>query len=135
MKHSIRYSFICGIFLATMSVPSMAEYRCGWLENPTPGNWWLTDRDRAWIISMQGMYSLADEYWDFLPTPKQSQFVSTNLNGNYGYSCACLHVTTQVRYSHELEETRGYITRIHKKGKSLPLKQCLDDVNLGSPPK
>ena len=33
---------------------ALAEERCGWLENPTPGNWWLRDARGLWIISAQG---------------------------------------------------------------------------------
>ena len=34
--------------------PVLAEERCGWLENPTPGNWWLKDAHAFWIIATQG---------------------------------------------------------------------------------
>ncbi|MBL7685903.1 MAG: DUF4087 domain-containing protein, partial [Deltaproteobacteria bacterium] len=30
------------------------ETRCGWIDNPTPANWDLTDRDRTWTIGVQG---------------------------------------------------------------------------------
>lgn len=30
------------------------ETRCGWLENPSPANMWLIDRDDTWAISVQG---------------------------------------------------------------------------------
>ncbi|HZZ21159.1 MAG TPA: DUF4087 domain-containing protein [Roseiarcus sp.] len=33
---------------------AVAEERCGWLENPTPGNWWLRDARALWAISAQG---------------------------------------------------------------------------------
>ena len=29
---------------------ALAETRCGWVVNPTPGNWWLNDRDGSWIF-------------------------------------------------------------------------------------
>ncbi|MCZ8486886.1 DUF4087 domain-containing protein [Vibrio lentus] len=29
------------------------ETRCGWLENPSPANMWLIDRDGTWNISVQ----------------------------------------------------------------------------------
>jgi hypothetical protein len=33
-----------------------AERRCGWLENPTPANLWLLDREAEWLLSAQGGY-------------------------------------------------------------------------------
>ena len=30
--------------------PAGAERRCGWLSNPTPANYWLSDRDGEWTI-------------------------------------------------------------------------------------
>lgn len=30
------------------------ENRCGWVDNPTPANWWLTDRDGEWVIGVPG---------------------------------------------------------------------------------
>ena len=37
------------LILAGLATASAAENRCGWLVNPTPGNWWLTDRDGTWF--------------------------------------------------------------------------------------
>ncbi|HEU4404836.1 MAG TPA: DUF4087 domain-containing protein [Polyangiaceae bacterium] len=65
------------------------ETRCGWFENPTPANAWLTDRDGEWLISMQGGYH-ADGDWP--PAFKRRQWVHTN-GGSYGYGCACMHVS------------------------------------------
>src|SRR5262245_20967552 len=38
--------------------PSTAKFerRCGWVDNPTPSNWWLVDRDGEWEIGLQGGY-------------------------------------------------------------------------------
>ena len=108
----------------SVSVSSVAgEYRCGWLENPTPANWWLTDKDKSWVISTQGGYSIKDKYWDNLPEIEDDEFVKTNIH--YGYSCACLTVTTDAK--------KGRILKILKKGKQLLLKRCLEDVNLSCP--
>lgn len=27
-----------------------AETRCGWLQNPTPANWWQDDRGGTWTL-------------------------------------------------------------------------------------
>ena len=48
-------------FLALAMLPARAsENRCGWLVNPTPGNWWLTDRDGTWTLATQGMEASDD---------------------------------------------------------------------------
>jgi hypothetical protein len=43
-------------FASLAAVPALAERRCGWLENPTPANYCLTDRDGEWTIGVQGGY-------------------------------------------------------------------------------
>ncbi|QRP65722.1 DUF4087 domain-containing protein [Rhodanobacter sp. FDAARGOS 1247] len=62
--------------------------RCGWFENPTPGNATLTDRDGEWEIGIQGGHQ-ADGDW---PEFSDAQWVETN--GHYGYGCACMTMTT-----------------------------------------
>ncbi|MCA1589275.1 MAG: DUF4087 domain-containing protein [Acidobacteria bacterium] len=64
------------------------ETRCGWYENPTPGNVWFRDRDGEWTIGIQGGYQVEGE-WDG-PYFKDSQWVRTNVN--YGYGCACMRL-------------------------------------------
>lgn len=73
--------------LALLALPAMAETRCGWFSNPTPGNAWLTDRDGEWIVGTQGG-AQADGDW---PSFADSQWVATN--GSYGYGCACMDVS------------------------------------------
>ena len=36
--------------------PDKTEKRCGYLANPTPANWWLTDHHGEWTIGVQGGY-------------------------------------------------------------------------------
>ncbi len=110
-------ALIVGMVLMT-AMPSLAvEKRCGWLDNPTPANWWLTDADGQWTISAQGGYQA--QGMDNIPEFKSSQFVKTN--GNYGYTCACMDVTTSNRISR--------IRRIYSV-EPLTLKQCRQDPNL-----
>ena len=71
-------------FAADPSGAGQPERRCGWFENPTPGNATLTDRDGAWEIATQGGHQ-ADGDW---PEFADAQWVATN--GHYGYGCACL---------------------------------------------
>jgi hypothetical protein len=52
--------------LSIFALPAnAAETRCGWLQNPTPANWWLTDRDGTWTISAQG--DIKQEEWTIYP--------------------------------------------------------------------
>lgn len=50
--------------LSTAQADEGFQRRCGWFDNPSPGNVWLIDRDGEW----------------------------THTNMNYGYGCACLDV-------------------------------------------
>ena len=92
---------------ASQPMPSLAktgaqqiETRCGWLSNPTPANIWLDDRDGNWTISVQGGYSL-DEEWPW-PAFKKGQWIVTNA-GDHGYGCACLQLRVDKETSHVLE--------------------------------
>lgn len=112
-----------GVVLSLFSLTAMAaEQRCGWLENPTPANWWLNDRDGSWTISAQGGYSVADKSMDNLPTLNDNEYVRTN--GSYGYACVCLSVTT--------DKKNERILTIDKKGKQVLLKKCLEDRSIAS---
>ena len=93
------------------------ERRCGWLDNPTPANFWLTDRDGEWLIGAQGGYQ-APGIDDM---PDMSTAGRVRLNGSYGYSCACMDVTVDRR-------TRR-ITRIYS-ARPVPLRQCRADRRL-----
>lgn len=45
------------LVLLLLALPAIAaEQRCGWLDNPTPANLWLRDRDGQWTLSEQGLY-------------------------------------------------------------------------------
>lgn len=101
------------------NVANAVETRCGWFHNPTPGNAWLQDRDREWIIGTQGGHQAAGGPW---PRFSEEEWVNTNIH--YGYGCACLEVIAD----HET----GKILEI-KSARSQPLKVCHQDPNLGSP--
>lgn len=112
------------IFLALLSLTAItqaSEKRCGWLENPTPSNWWLIDGEGEWTISTQGGDQPDESSWDHLPKTNENEFVRTN--GSYGYSCVCLTVT--------VNKAQQRILKIQG-GKSLLLKQCLEDTALPS---
>ncbi len=91
------------------------ELRCGWFDNPTPGNAWLTDRQAQWVIGIQGGHQ-ADGDWPDIP---DAQWVFTN--GHYGYGCACLRVLVDPR-THEIQRILHATAR--------PLKACEQDRTL-----
>ena len=100
------------------STPSEAR-RCGWLSNPTPANWWLTDRDGQWILSTQG--ADAAPGMDEMPDMSTAGWVETN--GHYGYGCACMTITA---------DADGQVTRVAD-AVPKPLKQCRSDRKLPKP--
>jgi len=101
-----------------------SETRCGWVVNPTPGNYWLLDRhtrtNNGWLISAQGGYAAVGT--DLLPDFSGKEWVKTN--GNYGYGCGCLRVRTDRR--------NRQITRIYSVAQA-PLAQCRRDKALPRP--
>ena len=106
--------------LALMAAPAPApasERRCGWLQNPTPANFWLIDRDGEWLIGAQGGYQAPG--MDEMPDMSTRGWIETN--GHYGHGCACMTVTTDRR-------TRR-VTRILS-ARPVPLSQCRNDRRL-----
>ncbi|MEO1404760.1 MAG: DUF4087 domain-containing protein, partial [Cyanobacteria bacterium J06635_1] len=55
-KDLVFSAFVISMLASLVPSSSAVEKRCGWLENPTPSNWWLNDRDGSWGISFQGGY-------------------------------------------------------------------------------
>ena len=104
-------------FVLAAAPVAKAERRCGWLDNPTPANWWLTDRDGEWLLSAQGGYQAPG--MDEMPDMSTAGEVLTN--GNHGYSCACMTVTS--------DRASERITRIIS-ARPVPLRQCRLDRRL-----
>jgi hypothetical protein len=94
------------------------ENRCGWFDNPTPGNAWLEDKDGEWTISVQGGDS-ADGDW---PVFKRDQWVETN--GHHGHGCACMQVRVDHKTKQVLEIKSAY---------AKPLSACRKDPALKEP--
>ena len=94
------------------------ETRCGWLDNPTPANLSLYDRDAEWVISVQGQYE-AEGDWDW-PDYKPGQWVGTNA-GSYGYGCACLRLRAdkQTRKVLEIKNARARPLSVCRRDRSL----------------
>lgn len=93
--------------------------RCGWLHNPTPGNWWLVDREGQWVLGTQGRESLAG--MDDMPDMSSAGWVETN--GHYGHGCACATITANAA---------GDVTAVSD-FKPKPIKACTSDKALPSP--
>jgi hypothetical protein len=112
--------FIVGLTIAASLCPALAEERCGWLQNPTPGNWWLKDSHGLWIISAQGgPYA---EGIEKLAQPAPDRFVATN--GQYGYWCACLSGSFDVHAQ--------AVIRVDS-ARTSPLSVCRNDRALPAP--
>jgi hypothetical protein len=85
----------CMIALATTwsvaalasSSPSNGMMRCGWFDNPTPGNATLVDRDGEWTIGRQGGHQAVGPW----PRFAAGRWVRTG-TGSAGHGCACLKV-------------------------------------------
>lgn len=93
--------------------------RCGWLSNPTPANWWLTDSEDQWVIGTQGGDQTPG--MDEMPDMSTAGWVETN--GSYGYGCACMTIAS---------DSEGRVTRISD-AQPKPLKQCRADRKLPKP--
>jgi hypothetical protein len=93
-----------------------AETRCGYIVNPTPGNWWLVDRHAEWIIATQGGRQARG--MERMPDFTEGEWVGES----YGYGCACMNVRTR----------RGAITRIYSV-RQLALRKCRADRKLPKP--
>lgn len=105
---------------AIPAVTAVTARRCGWLHNPTPGNWWLEDRAGEWVLATQGGRQAGgmDEM------PDMSALDWQEVNGNYGYGCACLTLTAD-------PETREVAAVARPEPK--PLAQCRADRTLPRP--
>ena len=102
------------------AAPPGAARRCGWLHNPTPGNWWLVDRDGEWILGAQGGYQAPG--MDEMPDMSALEWEKTN--GHYGHGCACLTLMS--------DPSTRQVTRVSD-ATPLPLAQCRADRALPRP--
>lgn len=90
--------------------------RCGWIDNPTPGNYFLNDKDGSWEISAQGTYEA--EGMDLIPDLSGDQFVDI---GPHGYGCGCMDASADMADKKILQ-----IYKFEQK----KLKDCLADPDL-----
>lgn len=102
----------------SVAIEQTSAVRCGWFENPTPANAWLTDRDGEWNIGVQGGHQAEGDWPEFKPP----HWVRTN--GNYGYGCACMNVQTKPE-AHRVIKILSSSTRT--------LRSCREDPLLKEP--
>ena len=98
-----------------------AETRCGWLQNPTPSNWWLDDADGMWILMEQGDQE-GPPGMDRIPDISAGDYVRTN--GYHGFACTCMSV--------DADYSAMRITEIYSV-RQLKLSKCYNDRSLSSP--
>ncbi|MDN7487788.1 DUF4087 domain-containing protein [Burkholderia sp. AU45274] len=106
---------------AATQVSAAPEKRCGWLENPSPANWWLNDKDGTWTLLTMGNEPVPG--LDKMPDMSTKGWVVTNAGG-HGYGCACLDL--------EIDPRTREVTRIVA-ALPLPLKRCKADRALRAP--
>ena len=92
-----------------------ASTLCGWFDNPTPGNAWLTDRDGEWALGTQGGEQAEGDWPDFVA----NRWVETN--GAHGHGCACMRVVAD-RDAREIRRILAAWSR--------PLSACRQDRHL-----
>ncbi len=106
------------LLVSFATTPAFAERRCGWLANPTPGNWWLTDRDATWTLSLQGRGGVPG--FDEIPDMSTRGWIVTN-GSSYGYGCACIDM--------DVDRARKTVIRM-RKATPMPLSACRSDPTL-----
>jgi hypothetical protein len=110
---------LAAVVAASMIAPASisaraADMRCGWLDNPSPGNASLFDKDGEWAIGVQGGHQANG---DWPPAFGPGQWIRRG-PGDYGYGCACLTVDVDVQDKTILNISSG---------KARPLAACRRD--------
>lgn len=122
-RQVVRASFVYILITSfgTHAVAGTRGSRCGWLQNPTPANWWLDDKDGSWTLSVMGDSPVPG--FDDLPDMTSGDWVVTNAGG-HGYGCACIDM--------DVDKGTGKALRLYS-AKLLPLKRCKTDRSLPPP--
>ncbi|MDN3573357.1 DUF4087 domain-containing protein [Methylobacterium longum] len=101
----------------TSAMAAKDEVRCGWFDNPSPGNATLYDRDGEWTVAMQGGHQAEG---DWPPNFAPAHYVKSR-NASYGYGCACFTAT--------FDKAEHVVIAI-KLSSSRDLKTCRSDQKL-----
>lgn len=130
-KATVRLGLAAAMTVTSCSLEAKADEqsrpqkRCGWVSNPTPGNWDLVDRDGTWEIGNQGDEGATGGLPEDRPSGRR-WWVETR-SGGYGYGCMCLNVRVDKAEMRILEIVSG---------RSLTLQQCRKDKAIkGSEPR
>lgn len=105
---------------ASSVAPGQRVNLCGWIHNPTPANWWLTDSLGQWVLGTQGSEQVPG--MDKIPDLSEKQWVATN--GSYGYGCGCMNAT--------VDRKNKRVLQVHS-FKQKPLAVCRADRKLPKP--
>lgn len=116
--------FVTALIFALFSISAFAtETRCGWIDNPTPANWWLTDAQGEWTLGEQGGYQISDSSWDNLSAAiaNDSRAYFEPYNGPaHGRFCGCITGTFSTQHR--------VVSVVSSKQK--PLSACYADPKL-----
>ena len=118
---SMRFALAGLILMGAGAAHAAPENRCGWVMNPTPGNWYFTDADGDWTLAEQG----SDEEalgMENIGDISAGDYVANN--GNYGYACGCMKVEANM-------DTMRIISVYSFNQKKI--SACKRDKNLPSP--
>ena len=114
--------FISTVMLAVSGpvlAADAAQHLCGWVENPTPANWTLTDKTAQWIINTQGGHQAGDMP-DF--QKGKSFWVKTQPNG-YGYGCGCIDAKADAATHEVASFTKASVLKLSVCRKDKALKE------------
>lgn len=103
----------CGGAMASAPAGQAAN-RCGWFDNPTPGNAWLYDRDGEWTIGIQGGHQARGAWPQF----RKAEWVRTG-HGSAGYGCVCMKLVADA-------ESRNVVNIVSARAR--PLSACRNDA-------
>lgn len=120
MMQALGMALLAVAVLDASAAQAAAERRCGWLWNPTPGNYSLKDCEAEWIISRQGPDAAAA--LENMPDMTVRGWVETNVH--HGYGCACITAV--------LDRQARRVTRLLS-AEPLPLARCRADRRLLPP--
>ncbi len=121
-------------FLVSQNSILAQERRCGWLYNPSPGNWSLIDADGEWILAKQGRHFARG--WDSQISNHLSDewiYVYPGGTRTYGYGCACLDVVLDDQNNLQPNFEDKLISSIENSSYQ-QLAVCRTEPNLPPPP-
>jgi Protein of unknown function (DUF4087) len=128
MEDAMR-TLVLAMIAVGLAGPALAERRCGWYRNPTPGNVILEDADGQWWISRQGSAPAPgfDEAYTAAFDNRVRVDHAGNITDRYGSSCACAQGAFDA--AAPVYENVRSIARLTE----IPLSRCLEDPALPAP--